>query len=96
MNTYLLKLFEKYNVSEKNRYEVKQIYSVLSDDKKKKLLDRFEFLAIRLEVIEGEILIERELLLEQAAERIWTSIIEWREKENNKIKKQLRFLKEEI
>lgn len=96
MNTYLLKLFEKYNVSEKNRYEVKQIYSVLSDDKKKKLLDRFELLAIRLEVIEGEILIERELLLEQAAERLWTSIIEWREKENNKIKKQLRFLKEEI
>lgn len=96
MNTYLLKLFEKYNVSEKNRYEVKQIYSVLSDDKKKKLLDRFEFLAIRLEVIEGEILIERELLLEQAAERLWASIIEWREKENNKIKKQLRFLKEEI
>ncbi|MDR1945140.1 MAG: hypothetical protein LBQ59_03555 [Candidatus Peribacteria bacterium] len=41
MNTYLTRLFDKYNVSDRNKYEILQIFSLLPDDKKQNLLDNF-------------------------------------------------------
>ena len=63
MNTLLEKLFEKYNLSEKDKYEIRQIYDLLPSDKKQNLLNNFESLALRLNKKEEEINSEREVLL---------------------------------
>ena len=62
MNVFLEKLFEKYSVSEKDIYDIRQIYELLPPDKKQNLLDNFESLVIKLKKIEEEIELEREIL----------------------------------
>ena len=42
MNVILEKLFEKYNLGEKDRYEINQIYDFLTPEKKIKLVENFE------------------------------------------------------
>ena len=63
MNILLEKFFEKYSLSEKNRYEIRNIYSLLPIDKKQNLINNFESLVFRLKKIEEEVNIEREILL---------------------------------
>jgi hypothetical protein len=63
MNTLLKALFEKYRVSEKNKYEILQIWSLLPDVKKQNILSNFEALAIKLQSIEEELNTEKEILL---------------------------------
>jgi hypothetical protein len=63
MNTLLKALFEKYRVSEKNKYEILQIWSLLPDVKKQNILNNFEALAIKLQKIEEELNTEKEILL---------------------------------
>ncbi|MDR2639800.1 MAG: hypothetical protein LBC61_00195 [Candidatus Peribacteria bacterium] len=63
MNTYLKALFEKYNVSDRNKSEILQIWALLPDDKRKNLLNNFATLALRLKKIEEEINAEKEILL---------------------------------
>ena len=63
MNTQLNKLFEKYNVSEKDRHELNQIFWLLPFDKKNNMLNNFELLAIRLKSINKEIDLERKILV---------------------------------
>ena len=63
MNTRLEQLFEEYNVSEKDRYEITQIFSLLPLDKQKNLLNNFSALAFRLEQINKEIALERRILV---------------------------------
>jgi hypothetical protein len=70
MNTYLIKLFEKYNISDKNRYEILQIFSLLPNIKQINLLNNFETLALKLKKIEDEINIEKEVLVWKAVERV--------------------------
>lgn len=86
MNTYLKILFEKYNISEKNRYEINQIYILLSDEKKQNLLKNFKFLAKKVNKIEKSISVEKSILIWDAVERIKATILDKREVENdNKI-----------
>lgn len=63
MNTRLELLFEKYHISEKNRYEISQIYILLPDIKKQNLINNFEALAFKLNRIEEEIETERKILV---------------------------------
>lgn len=42
MNTSIEKLFEEYDLVEKDRYEIRQIYSFLDMEKKQKLIDNFD------------------------------------------------------
>ena len=63
VNTLLEKLFEKYNLSEKDKYEIRQIYDLLPPDKKQNLLNNFEVLVLRLERINKEINLERRILI---------------------------------
>jgi hypothetical protein len=63
MNTYLKTLFEKYRVSDRNRHEILQIWTLLPDEKRKNLLNNFEVLIIRLTKIEEEVRVEREVLI---------------------------------
>lgn len=64
MNTLLQKLFEEYNISEKDCYEIKQIFQIVTDEKKQKILSNFKFLAEKVKKIEEEISLEQEILLD--------------------------------
>lgn len=63
MNTRLEKLFEKHNLSEKDRYEINQIFWLLPPDKKVNILNNFDLLAFRFEQINKEIELERRILI---------------------------------
>jgi len=72
MNTRLELLFERYNLSDKNRYEINQFFFLLPDNKKQNLLNNFETLAFKLTKIEDEINKEREILIPDLISRIET------------------------
>ena len=63
MNTRLEKLFEIYNISEKDKYEINQIFWLLPINKQQNLLNNFNAFAIRLEQINKEINLERRILI---------------------------------
>ena len=63
MNTRLEMLFEKYNLSDKNRYEINQIFLLLPIEKQKNILKNFSVLAFKLEQIHKEIDLERRILV---------------------------------
>jgi len=63
MNIYLEKLFEKYNLSPKDRYDISQIYSLLPVEKQKNLMNNFEVLAYRIKQIEEQVHNERDILI---------------------------------
>jgi len=70
MNTKLNTLFEQYNIWEKDRYEISQIYFLLSEDKKRDLIQNFPILVTRVEKIKQDIIIEQELLIWDSISRI--------------------------
>lgn len=70
MNTRLELLFEKHNVSQKNRYEINQFFCLLPDVKKNNILNNFEILAVKLTKISEDLKLEREILLPKSIERI--------------------------
>jgi len=63
MNTQLEKLFTQYSLSEKDRYEINQIYVLLSKVKQQNLLQNFAVLAAKLHKIENDLQEERDLLM---------------------------------
>lgn len=63
MNTHLENLFEKYNLSEKDRYEINQIFWLLPADKRINILNNFDLLAFRFKQIHTEIDLERRILI---------------------------------
>lgn len=86
MNTLLESLFEKYQLSPKDRYEINQIYSLLPPNKKQNLLNNFDTLAIRLQKIEKDLNIEREILVWDALQKIKSAIEKAKREE---LKKQI-------
>jgi len=72
MNTKLEKLFEIYNVSAKDRYELNQIFLLLPADKQNNILRNFSTLSFRLEQIHKEIDLERRILVWDLFEDIKT------------------------
>ncbi len=64
MNTLLKTLFDKYKISEKDQYEINQIFMIVDDEKKQKLLANFELLAQKIQKIEEEIKLEQYILLD--------------------------------
>ncbi len=64
MNVLLEKLFVEYNLSEKDRYEILQIFQILPDAKKQLLLNNFDNLAKKIEKISWDIIIEQSILLD--------------------------------
>jgi len=63
MNTLLQRYFDKYDLSKKDKYEINQIFGLLPVDKQQNLLNNFDLLAIRLNKIEEDIRIERNINL---------------------------------
>lgn len=70
MNTCLERLFEKYNISQKNRYEIFQIYKLLSLPKRKKLVENFESLVWKIAYIERQLEEERKILIPEAVNNV--------------------------
>lgn len=64
MNVLLEKLFLQYELSEKDRYEILQIFQILPDAKKQLLLNNFENLVQKIEKINEDIIIEQGILLD--------------------------------
>lgn len=64
MDTFLEKLFDKYEIVEKDRYEILSIYSLLPDFKKQSILDNFDSLAIKLKTIREDKINEEEIILD--------------------------------
>lgn len=96
-NTLLEKLFEKYNVSPKNRYEITQIFYLLDEQKQKNLINNFEILVVKLEKIENQIEIEKNLLIPEAIDNI-KQVLERVRKQRleNDVKWKIDFLKQEV
>jgi hypothetical protein len=63
MNTRLELLFQKYNVSEKDKYEINQIFWLLPPDKQQNILKNFEIMIFRFEQIHKEVNLERRILI---------------------------------
>ena len=64
MNVFLKTLFDKYKISEKDQYEINQIFNIVDDEKKHKILNNFELLAQKIKKIEKDILLEQSILLD--------------------------------
>ena len=97
MNTYLEKLFDKHNISKKNRYEINQIYNLLPVNKQQNLINNFEKLAYKLHIIEDELNKEREILVWKALDNIKDVIkLIRKEKSMEQTKWQIGFLKQKI
>jgi len=63
MNIYLETLFKKYRLSEKDRYEILQIYTFLPEEKKQNLINNFEFVVLKIQKIEKTLELEKEILI---------------------------------
>lgn len=74
-NTKLEKLFEKYNFSQKDRFETSQIFFLLTDDRKQKFLSNFEEFAFNLKKINLDIEIEKNILIWESIDKIKQSIL---------------------
>jgi len=63
MNTRLEMLFLKHNVSDKDRYEINQIFWLLPANKQQNILKNFDIMIFRFEQIHKEIDLERRILI---------------------------------
>lgn len=81
MNTLLENLFEKYNFSDKQRYEIRQFYSFLPTDKKVNLINNFDVFATKMQQIQDELEQEKSILLDNAVNKVEQALIQKR-KEN--------------
>lgn len=63
MNTQLQTLFEVYNISDKDQYEIQQIFSLLPTEKKMNFLNNFPQTAAKLKKIHEDIKIEQSILI---------------------------------
>ena len=70
MNIKLEKLFEIYQFSPKDRYDFLQIYNLLPDFKKIKVIESFEEIARKLDILRADLHLEQEILFGKALENI--------------------------
>ena len=97
MNTKLEKLFEKYNFSQKDRFEISQIFFLLTEERKQNLLKNFDEFALSINKINSDIDTEKDMLIWSAVEKIKNSILEERKnKIDENIKDEINSLKDEI
>lgn len=74
MNILLEKYFEKYGISEKDRYEINQIFQLLPPEKKQDILDNFENLIFKIKKVQEDIKIEQEILIWDAVSKIRNAV----------------------
>ncbi|MDD3794235.1 MAG: hypothetical protein PHI37_05450 [Candidatus Gracilibacteria bacterium] len=97
MNIYLETLFKKYKISDKDRYEILQIYTFLPEEKKQNLINNFEIVVYKIQKIEKTLELEKEILIGDSVERVRQAVLQNRKKTiDEQIKKQIDLLKGEI
>lgn len=97
MNIYLETLFKKYKISDKDRYEILQIYTFLPEEKKQNLINNFEIVVYKIQKIEKTLELEKEILIWDSVERVRQAVLQNRKKTiDEQIKKQIDLLKGEI
>jgi len=70
MNTVLLKLFEQYELPEKDRYEISQVYNFLPEEKKQRLLRNFKIFIQKINKFREQLQKENEILVGKTIEEI--------------------------
>ncbi len=70
MNTVLLKLFEQYELREKDRYEIAQVYNFLSEEKKQNLIKNFKVFIQKIKKFREQLQKEKEILVGETIEEI--------------------------
>jgi transcription initiation factor TFIIIB Brf1 subunit/transcription initiation factor TFIIB len=70
MNTVLLRLFEQYDVSERDRYEIGQIYNFLSEEKKQRLIKDFEIFIKKVKKFQQQLKEEKDILIGETINEI--------------------------
>jgi hypothetical protein len=74
MNIRLQKLFDTYNLQDKDRYEISQIYQILPPGKRQNLIDNFETIVGNITKLHQDIGLEQEILLGEALSDIESQI----------------------
>jgi len=64
LNTLFEKLLTESNLSEKDRYDIKQIFYLLPDEKKQRLMSNFQALCHNIDCINRDVAIEQKILFE--------------------------------
>ena len=77
---FLERLFEKYNISEKDRYEIREIYHFLPLEKQGNLLLHFQSIVEKMEAIQKDLQIEQGILIGQALTEIEKAIQQVKQK----------------
>ena len=70
MSAVLEKLFEKYNLTEKDRYEIKQIYSFLNPQKKIHMVENFESIVKHIGRLKKDLFDEQQILFDNTLHTI--------------------------
>jgi hypothetical protein len=64
MNTLFEKLLQESTLSEKDKHDIKQIYSFLSTERQQRLMRNFETLCYNIDIINKDIATEQRILFE--------------------------------
>ena len=84
MNVILENLLQNELLSDKDRFEIRQIFDVVSDDKKQNIINNFDKILIWIAIIKKELREQQEILLWKAIANIEKALKTAR---NNGIKK---------
>jgi len=63
MNTQLQKLFKKAELSDKDKFEINQIFELLPPEKQQNVLDNFDRMIFNIKQKQKEIELERRILI---------------------------------
>lgn len=97
MNPKLEKLLETRDFSIKDKYEIIQIYSLLSTDRKVKFLENFDTIVEEIWILQQEIISEQEILFGQTLGNIERKIIHMKKNQLAKTTREnIHFLKETL
>lgn len=69
-------IFQKYRISQKDRYEFLQIYMLLSPEKKVSMLENFDSIYQEIEWLKQELAVEQEFLFGKTLESIEQQVYE--------------------
>jgi len=85
MNILLEKMLDKSSLSEKDKYEIRQIFEFSTDDKKRNILMNFNYILESINKIKQDLYRQQEILLGKAISNIervlWQAKKTWLRKE---------------
>lgn len=81
MNTLFEKLLQESTLSEKDKHDIKQIYSFLSTERQQRLMRNFETLCYNIDIINKDIATEQRILFENLVTDL-DQILKWTKSRN--------------